>query len=150
MRTFGRINDYTVDASLLGLVYPFEVCGADDPRVVNTINAMEKKIVEDGGVYRYENDAYDGWVQDGRLRFKGAGAWPLLNFWMAIYYAKRGEKEKAEKYQEWVLNRLDSPYIPEQIFENELQKSVCPLVWAHAMFAINYFLERKALPKELF
>jgi len=49
----------------------------------------------------------------------------------------RGEKEEAEKYNEWVLNRLDSPYIPEQIFENELQKSVCPLVWAHAMFVIN-------------
>jgi len=144
LRTFGKINDYVVDASLLGLVYPFEVCSADDPRVVNTINAMEKKIVEDGGIHRYEKDVYDGWLQDGRLRFKGAGTWPLLNFWMAIYYAKRGEKEKAEKYQEWVLNRLDSPYIPEQIFENELQKSVCPLVWAHAMFVIKQtFFEKK-------
>jgi GH15 family glucan-1,4-alpha-glucosidase len=150
LRTFGKINDYTVDASLLGLVYPFEVCSADDPRVVNTINAMEKKIVENGGVHRYEKDVYDGWMQEGRLRCKGAGAWPLLNFWMSIYYTMRGEQEKARRYYEWVLKRLDSPYIPEQIFENGLQKSICPLAWAHAMFAINQFLERKALPKELF
>ena len=55
--TFGAINDYVVDASLLGLVYPFEVCSAQDERMVN-----------------------------GDVRRKGAGAWPLLNFWMAIYY----------------------------------------------------------------
>jgi glucoamylase len=143
LRTFGKINDYGVDASLLGLVYPFEVCSANDLRMLNTVNAMEKRIVENGGVHRYEKDVYDGWTHEGKLRSKGAGAWPLLNFWMSIYYAMKDEKEKARRYHEWVLNRLDSPYIPEQIFENELQKSVCPLVWAHAMFAINLFLERK-------
>ena len=78
-------------------------------------------------------------MREGKLRCKGAGAWPLLNFWMSIYHAMRGDKEKAERYYEWVLNRLKSPYIPEQIFENELQKSVRPLVWAHAMFAISHF-----------
>ena len=147
LRTFGKINDYVVDASLLGLVYPFEVGNADDQRIVNTVNAMEKKIVEDGSVHRYEKDAYDGWMREGKLRRKGAGAWPLLNFWMSIYYEMRGEKEKAEKYNEWVLNRLNSPYIPEQIFENELQKSVCPLVWAHAMFVITLFLEKNNISR---
>ncbi len=142
LRTFGKINDYVADASVLGVVYPFEVCSPNDQRMVTTVNAMETKIVENGGVHRYEKDVYDGWTQDGKLRCKGAGAWPLLNFWMAIYYAMKGEKEKARRYNEWVLKRLDSPYIPEQIFENELQKSVCPLVWAHAMFAIGLFLEK--------
>jgi len=137
LRTFGKISDYTVDASVLGLVYPFEVCNADEQRMVNTVHAIEKKIVEYGGVHRYEKDFYDGWTQEGTLRRKGAGAWPLLNFWMSIYYARRGEKEKAKRYHEWVLNHLESPYIPEQIFGNTLQKSVCPLAWAHAMFAIN-------------
>jgi len=136
-----------VDASLLGLVYPFEICSANDQRMVNTVNAMERKIVENGGVHRYEKDVYDGWMREGKLRRKGAGAWPLLNFWMSIYYEMRGEKEKAEKYNEWVLNRLNSPYIPEQIFENELQKSVCPLVWAHAMFVITLFLEKNNISR---
>jgi GH15 family glucan-1,4-alpha-glucosidase len=146
LRTFGKrkINDYVVDASLLGLVYPFEVCNANNQRMVNTVNAMEEKIVEDGsGVHRYEKDIYDGWTRDGKLRCKGSGAWPVLNFWMAIYYAKRGEKEKAMRYQKWVLDRLESPYIPEQIFANELQRSVSPLVWAHAMFILDLFLEER-------
>ncbi|MFZ2071931.1 MAG: glycoside hydrolase family 15 protein [Halobacteriota archaeon] len=141
LRTFGKINDSNVDASLLGLVYPFEICSVDDTRMVNTVNVMEKRIVENGGVHRYEKDVYDGWMQDGKLRSKGAGAWPLLNFWIAIYYTLRREREKAKKYHDWVLNRLDQPYIPEQIFENEWQKAVCPLVWAHAMFIISDRLE---------
>ncbi|MHC1585588.1 MAG: glycoside hydrolase family 15 protein [Candidatus Syntropharchaeia archaeon] len=137
LRTFGRINDSTVDASLLGLVYPFEVCDANDPRMRNTVDAMEERIVRYGGIHRYENDVYDGWMQDGRLRCKGAGAWPLLNFWISIYYVRRGDRKKARKYREWVLNRLETPYIPEQIFKNDLQKSVCPLVWSHAMFVLS-------------
>jgi len=143
LRTFGKISDYTVDASMLGLVYPFEVCNTDEQRMVNTVHAIERKIVEYGGVQRYEKDFYDGWTREGTLRRKGAGAWPLLNFWMSIYYAIRGEKEKAKRYHEWVLNHLESPYIPEQIFGNTLQKSVCPLVWAHAMFAISNYYSAK-------
>lgn len=140
LRTFGLINDYTVDASLLGLVYPFEVCTADEPRMANTVHAMEKKVVGHGGVHRYEKDVYDGWTREGAVRSKGAGAWPLLNFWLSIYYSLKNEDEKARRCHEWVLNRLRSPYIPEQIFENKLQKSVCPLVWAHAMFVISHKL----------
>ncbi|RZN37627.1 MAG: hypothetical protein EFT35_05880 [Methanophagales archaeon ANME-1-THS] len=137
MRTFGMLNDETVDASLLGLVYPFEVFTTDEPRMVSTVRAMEQKIIEHGGVHRYEKDVYDGWTQAGVLRSKGAGAWPLLNFWLSIYYALKREAAKARQYHEWVLQRLDSPYIPEQIFDNSLQRSVCPLVWSHAMFVLS-------------
>jgi glucoamylase len=145
LRTHGKINDDTVDASLLGLVYPFELCSVVDERMVNTVCAMEKRIVEEGGVHRYEKDVYDGWTHDGTLRCKGAGSWPLLNFWMAIYHSLRDEKEKARSYHDWVLHRLERPYIPEQIFNNPLQQSVCPLVWAHAMFTLSYhYLAKKA------
>jgi GH15 family glucan-1,4-alpha-glucosidase len=137
MRTFGMINDETVDASLLGLVYPFEAFNTDEPRMANTVRAMEEKIVVRGGVHRYEKDVYDGWTRAGVLRSKGAGAWPLLNFWLSIYYSLKREEAKAQQYHEWVLHRLDSPYIPEQIFENSLQRSVCPLVWSHAMFVLS-------------
>lgn len=140
LRTFGLINDETVDASLLGLVYPFEICRPDEPRMRQTIRTMEEKIVVQGGVHRYEQDWYDGWTRGGVLRSKGAGAWPLLNFWLSISYALRGEEAMARQYHEWVLNRLESPYIPEQLFENPLQASVCPLVWAHAMFVISHTL----------
>ncbi len=137
LRTYGKLNDHVLDASLLGLTYPFGICSAEDERMTNTVRAMERRILHaDGGICRYENDTYDGWMPDGAVRRKGAGAWPLLNFWMAIYYRLRGEFVRANGYIDWVLSRLRSPYIPEQIFENELQKAVCPLVWAHAMYVI--------------
>ncbi len=30
----------------------------------------------------------------------------------------------------------DNNYIPEQIFENDIQVSVSPLLWSHSMFVI--------------
>ncbi len=49
----------------------------------------------------------------------------------------KGDKEKAEKYYDWVLEKMDnSNHIPEQIFENDIQVSVSPLLWSHSMFAL--------------
>ena len=134
-RTYGKLSDRRIDASMLGLVYPFEVFSAGDRRVVATVKEIEKKLVAAGGVHRYENDEYDGWICDSMHRNKGAGAWPILNFWLSIYYAKLGNREKALQYYEWVLNRTRK-FMPEQIFENNTQVSVKPLCWSHAMFII--------------
>jgi len=132
-RNKGKISDKNIDASLLGLVWPFEICEPDDERIVNTVAKIEEKIVMDGGVHRYEQDYFDG---EGSAQ-EGGGAWPLLNFWMAIYWAKHGDREKALSYYTWVLERIDKfgGYIPEQIF-NDFRVGVYPLVWAHAMFII--------------
>ncbi len=132
-RNKGKISDKNVDASLLGLVWPFKIFEAADERVANTVAKIEEKIVMDGGVHRYEYDYFDG---EGSAQ-EGGGAWPLLNFWMAIYWAKRGDKEKALSYYNWVLERINkfNGYIPEQIFD-DFRVGVYPLVWAHAMFII--------------
>ena len=120
---------------MLGLVYPFNIYDANDPRMISTVKEIEDKLVINGGVHRYQFDYYDGWVYGGMLRMKGAGAWPLLNFWMTIYYALQGNTERAKDYFQWVLERIEK-YIPEQIFDNTLQVSVSPLAWSHAMFLI--------------
>jgi GH15 family glucan-1,4-alpha-glucosidase len=101
------------------------------------IKEIEKKLLNNGGVHRYENDEYDGWMFEMMHRKKGAGAWPLLNFWMAIYYSIKGDKDRAEKYYYWVLEKInDADCIPEQIFENDIQVSVSPLLWSHSMFVV--------------
>lgn len=136
-RSLGKINDKRVDASLLGLVWPFGIVKADYKRMEETLRIIEDKIVKDHGVHRYEHDEYDGWMYKGKTqRKKGSGYWPLLNFWMSIYYAEKGDKKKALKYYNKVLHDLRSDYIPEQIFNNNLQISVSPLCWSHAMFVI--------------
>jgi GH15 family glucan-1,4-alpha-glucosidase len=68
-------------------------------------------------------------------RRKGAGAWPLLNFWLSIYHSLSGNKGEAEKYYKWVLDNTNDLF-PEQIFDNNLQISICPLVWSHVFFII--------------
>jgi hypothetical protein len=44
-------------------------------------------------------------------------------------------REDALRYYYKVLNDLpDTDYIPEQIFNNDIQKAVSPLCWSHNMF----------------
>ncbi|MFX1466050.1 MAG: glycoside hydrolase family 15 protein [Promethearchaeota archaeon] len=141
VRSYGKLIDRAIDASMLGLVYPFNIYDANDPKMISTVKEIEDKLVINGGVHRYQYDYYDGWVYGGMLRNKGAGAWPLLNFWMTIYYALQGNTEKAKEYHNWVLERIKK-YIPEQLFDNSFQVSVSPLAWSHAMFLLaSHFLE---------
>ena len=135
IRSYGKLTDQRIDASSLGLVYPFNLFRVDDPRIVATVEQVEKKLVTHGGVHRYEGDEYDGWMWGSLHRKKGAGAWPILNFWMSICYAKLGDREKALQYYDWPLKRAKE-FLPEQIFDNSLQVSVRPLCWSHAMFII--------------
>jgi GH15 family glucan-1,4-alpha-glucosidase len=135
IRSYGKLSDERIDASMLGLVYPFDLFRAGDPRIAATMEQIEKKLVVHGGVHRYEGDEYDGWMFGGLHRRKGAGAWPILNFWMSIYYAKLGDRKKALQYYNWPLERVQD-FLPEQIFENKLQVSVAPLCWSHAMHII--------------
>ncbi|MBU0470102.1 MAG: hypothetical protein KKA62_02440 [Nanoarchaeota archaeon] len=137
-RSFGKINDERIDASLLGLVWPSELVSAKDERMKRTVTLIEEKIVKDFGLYRYENDEYDGWMYEQKTnRKKGAGYWPLLNFWMVLYQLKNGNRNKALKYYHKVLKDMrGKKFIPEQFFGNKIQVSVSPLCWSHSMFVI--------------
>ncbi|MBK7387196.1 MAG: hypothetical protein IPI63_10965 [Methanothrix sp.] len=73
----------------MALVYPFAIYEADAPEIVSTVKEIESRLVVDGGVHRYEHDEYDGWMFEGMHRKKGAGAWPILNFWLYILDPKR-------------------------------------------------------------
>jgi len=100
----------------------------------NTIKEIEKKLVKDFGVYRYENDEYDGWMFDTNHRKKGAGYWVLLNFWMSVVLCKMNRRKEAERYYFKVIDSVGGLYLPEQIFSNKIQKSTSPLCWSHSMF----------------
>jgi GH15 family glucan-1,4-alpha-glucosidase len=135
VRSYGKLPDKRIDASIIGLIYPFEIYDVNDPKIVASVKEIENRLVFNGGVHRYEHDEYDGWMYEGKHMKKGAGAWPLLNFWLSIYYALKNDEEKAKEYYFWVLDKIkDSFYIPEQIFDNDLQVSVSPLLWSHIMF----------------
>jgi len=131
-----RKDDFWPDASLLGLVYPSGILDPLDSKMKRTVDKIiEKNTIYNGGLLRYPGDIYCGGVQKGCVTLTGAGAWPLLNFWMSIYCCLRNDRKNAEKYFSWPLVRINK-YIPEQIFKNKKKLSVCPLVWSHSMFII--------------
>ncbi len=133
LRMNGKLKDFNIDASLLGLAYPFNIYDAKDPRMISTVEAMEKNIVTNGGVHRYQFDYYDG---EGSGQ-EGAGMWPLLNAWMSIYWSLNGNKKKAKEYYDWIVDRSEELfyYLPEQFFD-DFRIGVYPLAWSHAMFII--------------
>jgi len=104
LRNHGKVDDANIDASLLGLAWPFAVCKPADPRMKKTVDAIERTLVRNGGVHRFQFDYYDG---EGSAQ-EGGGAWPVLNFWMAIVLQTAGKSKKAREYFFWVIDRVHS------------------------------------------
>lgn len=130
LRNHGKIDDPNVDASLLGLVWPFEILKPQDERMINTVTMIERILSVDGGIHRFQFDYFDS---EGTA-WEGGGAWPVLNFWMSIVLNRMGETERAQAFFSWVIDHVDT-YIPEQIF-SDFRVGITPLVWSHAMFVL--------------
>ena len=129
-------SDALPDTSLLGLVYPSGMLEPLDEKMSKTIlQIIKNNMTDSGGLLRYPADRYCGGVRKGWVTLTGAGTWPLLGFWMSIYYSLCGDNENAEKFFDRSLERIDK-YIPEQIFEDKSRKSISPLLWSDAMFVI--------------
>lgn len=133
-RNHGMIADPNVDASLLGMVFPFKIFEPGDERVVNTVKIIEDNLVVNGGVHRFQFDYFDS---EGSAQ-EGGGAWPLLNCWLAIYWVLRGQKERAHALFNWIVERAPKfqYYLPEQYFD-DIRVGIYPLAWSHAMFIIT-------------
>jgi len=125
-----KLGDRTVDSSLLGLVWPSEIIKPNDKRMLSTVKKIIQVNSQENGIMRYKGDNYIGKLKRGR-----AGSWPILNFWLSIYFLKLGKKEKALKYFNWVIERIDEE-LPEQI-KNNKPSSITLLAWSHAMFVIT-------------
>lgn len=127
----------------------FGLRAADDPRILNTVKAIDALLRRDlpaGSYwYRYNNDGY-GEHEDG-APFDGAGIgrlWPLLTGERAHYELAAGRPDEARR----LLAALEASassggLIPEQIWDSEdiprrelflgrPSGSAMPLVWAHA------------------
>jgi glucoamylase len=127
----------------------FGLRAADDPRILNTVKAIDSLLKRDLPAgpywYRYNDDGY-GEHEDG-APFDGYGVgrlWPLLTGERAHYELAAGRPQEARRLLA-ALEAAASPggLIPEQIWDSgdipgrELflgrpSGSAMPLVWAHA------------------
>jgi GH15 family glucan-1,4-alpha-glucosidase len=85
-----------LDASLLMMpLVGFLPC--DDPRIVGTVEAIERELTVDGLVQRYTGDTdLDGLPE-------GEGAFLACSFWLADYYALAGRDQEARALFERLL-----------------------------------------------
>lgn len=125
---FGSVDDVdpVVDVSLLGLLDPFEVVAADDPRMRATLDAVETHLrTSDGGILRYEGDEY-----------VGGNPWILTTLWLGAARRKAGDDgAEVARALSWTLARQTSTgLLPEQVDEATGAPTwVVPLSWSHAM-----------------
>jgi glucoamylase len=129
----------------------FGLRAADDPRIVNTVRAIDTLLKGESATgplwHRYNDDGY-GEHEDGSP-FDGTGigrGWPLLGGERAHYELAAGRPEEADRLRK-VMEAQAGPggFFPEQIWdaadlpERELFNghpagSAMPLVWAHAEY----------------
>ncbi|MFT3746403.1 MAG: glycoside hydrolase family 15 protein [Pyrinomonadaceae bacterium] len=145
------IPDDRLDASMFAIFYLgcFE---ADDPVVVNTMNAIRSRLLNDtpiSGIMRFEHDGY--------MRGEDPAppnSWIITTLWLADYYIAAAKEtsdlEKALNILKWTVDRsLPSGVLAEQIdpLTGEA-RSVSPLTWSHSTFVATvntYLLKKKSL-----
>jgi glucoamylase len=129
----------------------FGLRSPDDPRIVNTVKAIDELLRVDTPFgpswHRYDDDGY-GEHEDGSP-FDGTGigrAWPLLTGERAHFELEAGRNSESEKLMKALESFAnDGGMISEQIWEapdmpeRELflgrpSGSAMPLVWAHAEY----------------
>ena len=122
-------RDENLDVSLLGLSYPFDVLPANDERMKKTATAIESAFkFKPGGLGRYPFDQY----------YNG-NPWILTTLWLALYYEKAGELDKAEQLIRWTLDHAtELGLLSEQVDkESGAPISAIPLAWSHAFFILS-------------
>jgi GH15 family glucan-1,4-alpha-glucosidase len=86
-----------LDASVL--LFPLVgFVAADDPRMISTIERIERELVVDGLVLRYRTRASVDALP------KGEGAFLACSFWLVDNYVLRGERRKARELFERLLS----------------------------------------------
>jgi GH15 family glucan-1,4-alpha-glucosidase len=106
-----------LDASLLLLpVIGFLPC--NDPRVRGTITAVERHLVRDGFVYRYDQRRSEDGVRGGE------GVFLACSFWLADAYLLSGRREEAVRLFERLLSLRNDVGLLSEEYEPRSQRLV--------------------------
>ncbi len=132
--------DDTLDLSSLYGSMMFCADGEHTEYIKKSVETIENELLDktpSGGLVRFEYDAYFRANNDGL-----GNPWLIATLWIAQYYIRTGQRDRALKYIEWVVARAaHSGMLSEQVDPNTgFGVSVSPLVWSHAEL-INTMLD---------
>jgi GH15 family glucan-1,4-alpha-glucosidase len=127
-----------VDASLVALGVPYGVFDPSGRVMAATVEAIERDLLDDGGVHRYRADT-----------FYGGGRWVLLTAWLAWHHRCVGHPRRAQRLLDWVEEQANDHFdLPEQSIARLNDPSslaswvskwgpvATPLLWSHAMYLL--------------
>ncbi|HTE17688.1 MAG TPA: glycoside hydrolase family 15 protein [Armatimonadota bacterium] len=117
---------YATDISVVGLAVPYEMVDADWPPLARAVETFANSFSwTSGGMGRYPGD-----------HFEGGHPWPLCSMWLAAYFLRAGDHERAMVHLHWALDQVTPlGHFPEQIHHaSGCLVSALPLGWAHAWY----------------
>ena len=127
---FAGVND-RVDASILGLSFPYQLLDPNDPRILASAQAVEEHLTNRniGGIHRYQWDNY-----------AGGNPWIITTLWLALCYCQSGNMNRARELYNWCAAHTNpNGLLPEQVDRDNGQPAwVLPLTWSHAMFIFTH------------
>ncbi|MEK0084827.1 glycoside hydrolase family 15 protein [Benzoatithermus flavus] len=133
-----------LDASLL-LLPQVGFLPPDDPRIRGTVAAIERKLVKDGFVLRYDTTE----TEDGLP--PGEGAFLACSFWLADAYVLMGRVEEARTLFERLLGLRNDVGLLAEEYDTDARRLVgnFPQAFSHvALVDTAYNLSRAAKPAE--
>ena len=121
------------DLALLSLIYPYDLLDAVHQDEI--LKNIEYHLVKRRGLIRYKGDRYYNKNDDG---YSEEAEWTFGFSWLAIIYARRGDKEKAGYYLEKAGDSVsEGDLIPELYYSNtDTPNENTPLGWSESMFVI--------------
>lgn len=123
-------TDDKMDISIIGSVYPFELFGGKEKKIINTVEKINLTLrTYTSGYLRFEQDSY----------IEGRNPWPIATLWMAMYYLKCGNKEMAQECFNFVTNSATTlGFLAEQVDNSNMKPAwIIGLGWSHAMYIIT-------------
>lgn len=121
------------DLALLSLVYPFAVTTEEETLAI--LRNVEYQLTRDKGVIRYKFDRYYNANSDG---YSEEAEWCFGLSWLAIIYAERGERDRAEFYLRRAAETITSEGLVPELYYSHTNKpnENTPLGWAESMYVV--------------
>lgn len=142
--------DKRADLAQLSLIYPYRLL--DGPLAEYVLQQIEKWLVRERGVIRYEGDSYYSTLEEefGRdqpreFYYGSEAEWTFGFPWLSLCYMQMGHEEKARLYLQKTESIMSEPGILPELYKSgsSTPNPNTPLGWSCAM----YILAKEAFAK---